>query len=240
MDTSPSKSKALVLLSGGQDSTTCLYWAKKHFDLVEAVSFDYKQRHRIEIVKASQIAHKANVKWKLLYAPIMEGTSPLVNKGEIVKHYKDVESLDKDMEPTFVPARNIIFLTMAANYAVARDIYYIVTGVCQVDYGGYPDCRQGFIQAMNKALNLGLFGDNNRYTDSGGKQRLVLYTPLMYLSKKETVLLAKDLGCIKALADTHTCYEGKTPPCGKCHSCLLRAKGFEEAGILDPLMKGQA
>jgi|TARA_Y100000034_G_scaffold133368_1_gene198648 7-cyano-7-deazaguanine synthase len=225
--------KALVLLSGGQDSTTCLYWALRKtdgFTKVESISFDYGQKHKIEIQKAEIIARKAGVEWTLLKAPEMYGTSPLVNQENIVGTYKSVEDLPEGIEPTFVPARNILFLTMAANFALSKDIYNIVTGVCQVDYGGYPDCRAGFISSMQKTLNIGIFGESSR---------IIIHTPLMYLTKKETVTLADELYCIKALADTHTCYDGQSPPCGKCHSCLLRARGFEEAGIEDPLMKGE-
>lgn len=228
---------ALVLLSGGQDSTTCLYWALDKFDIVQTISFDYGQKHKIEIEKAKLIAQKAGVEWTLVTAPKMYGTSPLVNDKEKVEHYEKVEDLPEGIEPTFVPARNILFLTMAVNFALYKNIYHIVTGVCQVDYGGYPDCRAGFISSMNKTLNMGIFGEHYPYKQTERKQ-IYIYTPLMCLTKKETVLLAKDLGCIEALKDSHTCYEGKSPPCGECHSCLLRARGFEEAGIEDPLMKG--
>lgn len=233
-------SKALVLLSGGQDSTTCLYWALSktdRFDSVQTISFDYGQKHKIEIQKAENIALKAGVEFTLLKAPEMYGTSPLINKKESVGVYKTVEDLPEGTEPTFVPARNILFLTMAANFALSKGIYHIIIGVCQVDYGGYPDCRAGFISSMQRTLNVGIFGESFEY--SNVHKQLVIHTPLMYLTKKETVLLAKDLGCIEALADTHTCYEGLNPPCGKCHSCLLREKGFKEAGIKDPLMKGE-
>lgn len=229
----------LVLLSGGQDSTTCLYWAMKKFDKVEAVSIYYSQRHKVEIDKARLIAQKAGVEWRLLLTPKLFGSSPLTNEKEKVGHYKSVEDLPEGIEPTFVPGRNILFLTMATNFALSRDILNIVTGVCQVDYGGYPDCRADFISSMQTTLNMGIFGHSYANTKPMLHKQIKIHTPLMYLSKKETVLLADDLGCIDALADTHTCYEGKIPPCGRCHSCLLRAKGFEEAGILDPLLKGE-
>lgn len=232
--------KSLVLLSGGQDSTTCLYWALKRFsNKVETVCFDYGQKHDIEIRKSKEVAQKAGVEWTLLHAPKMFGTSPLINKEEEVGHYKSVEDLPGGIEPTFVPGRNLIFLMMATNFAMSKGIYNIVTGVCQVDYGGYPDCRADFISSMQTTLNLGILGEYYFYNQMARPQ-IIIHTPLMYMSKKETVLLAKDLDCIDALADSHTCYEGESPPCGKCHSCLLRARGFEEAGIEDPLiMKGE-
>jgi 7-cyano-7-deazaguanine synthase len=230
--------KSLVLLSGGQDSTTCLYWAKQKFDSVEAVSFDYGQKHILELQKAEVIAIKSDTPWKVLHCPKMYGSSPLTDSNEKVGNYDSVEDLPEGIEPTFVPARNILFITMAVNYALSRGIKDVVTGVCQVDYGGYPDCRADFIASMNMTLNLGIYGEHYRY-EPLGKDQITIHTPLMYLTKKETVLLAKDLNCIEALGDTHTCYEGTNPPCGKCHSCLLRARGFEEAGIEDPLMKGE-
>lgn len=232
--------KAVVLLSGGQDSTTCLYWAKERFHIIDCLIFDYNQRHHREVEQAFRIASKVGVTSIITQlVPGLWGTSPLTSKNCDVPQYENVEELAKEgeTEPTFVPARNILFLTLAANYAVSKGIKNIVTGVCQVDYGGYPDCRSEFIASMEKTLNIGIFGDHFKYSQI--REQIKIHTPLMYLSKKETVLLAKELNCIEALADTHTCYEGKNPPCGKCHSCLLRQKGFEEAGIEDPLLKGE-
>lgn len=226
------QNRAVVLLSGGQDSTTCLYWAISRFSRVFAISFDYNQRHSIELKCAKIIAEKAQVSWEILETCQLRSTSPLTSNNQ-VQHYKSVEDLPQGIEPTFVPCRNILFLTIAANYSISKKAMNIVTGVCQVDYGGYPDCRSEFISSVEKTLNLGIFGHHYKYSQI--REQIKIHTPLMYLSKKETVLLAKELNCIEALADTHTCYEGKTPPCKKCHSCLLRERGFKEAGIEDPL-----
>jgi 7-cyano-7-deazaguanine synthase len=128
---------------------------------------------------------------------------------------------------TFVPGRNLIFLTYAAAYAYQRKIDHLVTGVAQTDYSGYPDCREATISSLQQSLRLGMESD------------VTIHTPLMHLSKKETVLLARDLGALPAMALTHTCYNGERPPCGTCAACELRAKGFAEAGIDDPLIAAQ-
>jgi 7-cyano-7-deazaguanine synthase len=125
---------------------------------------------------------------------------------------------------TFVPGRNLIFLTFAAAYAYQRGIRHLVIGVAQTDYSGYPDCREGTITALQHALRLGMESD------------VTIHTPLMHLSKKETVELARDLGALPAMALTHTCYNGERPPCGQCAACELRARGFAEAGVADPLL----
>jgi 7-cyano-7-deazaguanine synthase len=124
---------------------------------------------------------------------------------------------------TFVPGRNLIFLTYAAAFAWQRDMADLVTGVAQTDYSGYPDCRRGTIDAVEQSLTLGL------------ERTIRIHTPLMNLTKKETVELARELGAIEAMALTHTCYNGQRPPCGTCPACQLRARGFLEAGIADPL-----
>jgi 7-cyano-7-deazaguanine synthase len=125
---------------------------------------------------------------------------------------------------TFVPGRNLVFLTFAAAFAYQRDIANLVTGVAQTDYSGYPDCREETIVALQQALRLGM------------ESRVVIHTPLMHLSKRQTVEMARDLGGLGAMALTHTCYNGVRPPCGECPACVLRAKGFAEAGESDPLL----
>lgn len=224
--------KALVVLSGGQDSTTCFYWAIKKYgrENVFTVTFDYGQRHKIELESARRITDFAKVNFDLLSIPqVLRSTSPLVDLDTPVGNYNSVDDLPGGLEPTFVPGRNILFLTLAANIAYAHKAANIICGVCQEDFGGYYDCRQDFVDAMQKALNQGMIGCDDGFN---------LETPLMDLSKKESVVLAASLGneCLEALSYSHTCYEGKFPPCGKCHSCLLRARGFEEAGVLDPLL----
>ena len=216
------KTKCLVLLSGGQDSTTCLFWAKKKFGITETVSFDYGQRHRIELKSAAKIAGLAGVKNSVIVIKEFEAIkySALLDlKADVSKKH----SLNKDLPATFVPGRNILFLTAAAALAYTKGIKNIVIGVSQVDYSGYPDCRGEFIKSMEKSLSLSM------------EYPLKIHTPLIKLDKKKTVLLAKKLGALDIMKHTHTCYEGANPPCGKCPACLLREKGFKEAGIKDPL-----
>ncbi len=133
------------------------------------------------------------------------------------------------MPNTFVPGRNLLFLTQAGAYAYTQGIKDIVTGVCQTDYSGYPDCRAETIRALQKSLHLGL-----GWPERGGVFRI--HTPLMFKTKAESVRLAQKWGAMESLAHSHTCYEGSVPPCGKCPACLLRAKGFAEAGEIDPLI----
>lgn len=223
---STSGTRALVVLSGGQDSTTCLYWAKQRFDQVSAVCFSYSQRHAIEIESARKIASIAGVEVEVIdLGPVFAGLSPLTNKARAVGRYVSAEVLPGGLEDTFVPARNILFLTVAANRAYVLGADAIVIGVSQEDYGGYPDCRTSFIEAMQSALNLGL------------DRKLEILAPLVQLDKRATVELAAGLGgALEALAYSHTCYAGEFPACGHCHACLLRQRGFDAAGVTDPLV----
>ena len=225
--------KALVVLSGGQDSTTCLYWAKEHFDEVHAVTFDYNQRHRIEIDAARKVAEMAEIASHEVVelGPILKGTSPLVSDAPL-EQYPDHQSLPGGLEKTFVPMRNQLFLTIAANRAYVLGCQNLVTGVCQEDFGGYPDCRQVFIDRLQDTCNLGTFTG-----EDGALGSLTIHTPLMDLTKADSVEMAAFLpGCMAALAYSHTAYDGKYPPTGNDHASLLRAKGFEQADTPDPLV----
>ena len=224
--------KALVVLSGGQDSTTCLFWAKDRFEEVRAVTFDYDQRHSIEIDAAKRIAEMAGVASHeiITLGPILKGTSPLTNRDERLETYPDFESMDRiigdRIEKTFVPMRNALFLTIAANRAVVHGCSVMVTGVCQQDNANYPDCRQSFIDAQARTINEAL-----------GVMGIKIETPLMNLSKAQSIKLAQTIpGCMEALAYSHTAYDGKYPPNGKDHASILRAQGFLEAGVPDPLV----
>lgn len=215
--------KALVVLSGGQDSTTCLWWAMDKFgqENVSALTFDYGQRHRIELECAQLVAKFAGVPQAKL--PI--DTFAVLGGNALTDNGIEVGAESAGALPnTFVPGRNLVFLTYAAAYALPRAIGNIVTGVAQTDYSGYPDCRADTIAALERAISLGMEYD------------FTIHTPLMNLSKKGTVMLANSLGAIEAMSYTHTCYEGQRPPCGACPACILRAKGFAEAGIADPLL----
>lgn len=230
------KKKALVIFSGGQDSTTCLYWAlNRGFD-VSLVTFDYGQKHAIEIESAKKIAALAGLTNKHEIVKLGEGilasTSPLVNKNTVLEQYKNHQSLPGGLEKTFVPMRNQLFLTIAANRAYALGAEILVTGVCQEDFGGYPDCRQMFVNSVQIACNYGTFTGEN-----GALGPLKILTPLMYMTKAQSVKLAINLPeCMNALAYSHTSYDGAYPPVGHDHATLLRAKGFEEAGVPDPLV----
>ena len=229
-------SKALVVLSGGQDSTTCLFWAKQKFDEVSAVTFNYGQKHSAELAAAKKIAEMASVEHEIVDVPgILKSRSPLTDPNVALETYTDYNTMDKiigdRVELTFVPMRNAFFLTLAANRALYKDIYTLVTGVCQMDNANYPDCRLKFIHSQEETINEAL-----------GIHAFEIRTPLINLTKAETVTLAKSLpGCWEALAFSHTCYAGKTPPCilsekEACHACTLRQHGFEEAGEIDPLL----
>lgn len=230
--------KALVILSGGQDSTTCLFWAKRYFKEVHAITFNYNQRHSIEIEAAKKVAEMAGVtSHEIVVVPnYLISKSPLTSEAELEK-YENAHQMGvvigERRELTFVPMRNALFLTIAANRAEALGIPILITGVCQMDNANYDDCRQKFITDAEEYINSALGHDHR----NEGRGRISIVTPLMYLSKKETVLLARDLpGCWEALAYTHTSYDGKYPPTDMNHANVLRAQGFEEAGFPDPLV----
>ena len=217
--------KALVLLSGGMDSTIATYWAKGRFEEVETIGFDYMQRHlEAEMNAAHCIASLARVK----HVRFNLGVLYQMGDSALFKHCEDSVSSEHrvgGLPASFVPGRNILFLTVAAIYAYKIGASHLVGGMCQTDYSGYPDCRAEFIDYMQAALTKGL------------DYPITIETPFMYMTKAEEVRMARDLtGCMQALSFSHTCYEGQYPPCGKCPACLLRAKGFQEAGVSDPLI----
>lgn len=225
--------KAVVLFSGGQDSTTCLFWAlDRKLDVVLALSINYGQRHARELEAAEHIAKLAGVAHEIVnLGPVLKGTSPLVSDASL-EQYANHQSLPGGLEKTFVPMRNQLFLTIAANRAYCVGASKLITGVCEEDYGGYPDCRRVFIDALTMACNEGTFTG-----EPDTLPALEIITPLMYKTKAETVLMAEELpGCYAALAYSHTSYDGQYPPIGYDHATLLRAKGFEEANIPDPLV----
>ena len=229
-------SKALVILSGGQDSTTCLFMAKQQVDEIHAITFNYGQRHAIEISSAKKVAELANVaSHEIVNVPnILESASPLTSSNELEK-YDNFTQMDSTIgnrrELTFVPMRNALFLTIAANRAESRGIPMLVTGVCQMDNANYDDCREVFIKAAQQYINTALGHDHR------GTPPIQIVTPLLYLTKAETVHMALQLpGCWNALAYTHTSYDGMYPPTDNNHSNVLRAQGFLEAGYPDPLV----
>ena len=229
--------KALVILSGGQDSTTCLFWALRRYDEVHCITFDYGQRHRIEIDAAKTVARMAGceTRHEIVSVPgILISASPLTSENDLEQYTSAAQMeqvIGERREVTFVPMRNALFLTIAANRAEAIGAQYIVTGVCQMDNANYDDCRQVFIDAAVVYINTALGHDHR------GTPPIQIVTPLMQLSKAETVALAHILpGCWDALAYSHTSYDGSYPPVGMNHANVLRAQGFEEAGLPDPLV----
>jgi 7-cyano-7-deazaguanine synthase len=212
---------AIVLLSGGQDSTTCLYWAKQNFKNVLAIGFDYGQSHAIELQQAQKIADDAGVSYKVFDVKGLFSPSSLTEHSD----HNQSSRINKDLPDSFTVGRNILFLTIAASHAALHGINDIVTGVCQTDYSGYPDCRKTTIDAVQLALSLGCgIGD------------LRIHTPLMYLNKAETWRMAKELNCLEVIInDTMTDYSGNQTmnEWGKGTlenpASRLREKGFYEA-----------
>jgi 7-cyano-7-deazaguanine synthase len=225
-----SNHKVLVVLSGGQDSTICLFLAKQFFPEVSAITVDYGQRHKIEIESARKVAAMAGVASHriLELGPVLGGMSPLTNSSEPVEQYESFEQMEKiigsRIEKTFVPMRNPLFLVLAVNAAVVLGISDIFTGVCEADGANYCDCRGRFIKSFEVMTGLAL------------EQDIRIRAPLLYASKAESIKIAQQLpGCMDALAYSHTDYEGLYPP-GNNHASVLRAHGFEEAGVADPLI----
>lgn len=215
--------KAVVVFSGGQDSTTCLAWARGMFGDVKALSFDYGQRHKAaELGAASAIALKAGVPWSVANLAAFGELSPsALTRGDIPV---TADGGLAGLPSTFTPGRNLVFLTVAASYAIGAGYHNLVTGVCQTDFSGYPDCRRETIDALEQAIRLGTAVPDFK-----------IHTPLMHLTKAETVRLAADLNALDLIALSHTCYLGEHPACGTCPACQLRLKGFAEAGIIDPI-----
>ena len=225
-----SDESALVLFSGGQDSATCLAWALDRFGNVETVGFEYGQRHRIELDCRQRMLEEmktAKGDWgRKLGDDYVLALSALgeISETALTKSI-EIEVSEQGLPNTFVPGRNILFLTLSAALAYRRGIKHLITGVCETDYSGYPDCRDDTIKAMQLALNLGM------------EARFVLHTPLMWIDKAGTWKMAEDIGgesLVETMKEhTHTCYQGDRTRreewgygCGKCPACQLRAEGF--------------
>jgi 7-cyano-7-deazaguanine synthase len=232
-------SGALVLFSGGQDSTTCLAWALERFEAVETVGFDYGQRHRIELDCRDDLRTEIvslYPRWKDRLGP--DHTIGLEALGEIadtaLTRETEIKLSDSGLPNTFVPGRNIVFLTFAAALAYRRGLKHIVGGMCETDYSGYPDCRDDTIKAVQVALNLGM------------ERRFVLHTPLMWIDKAATWRLARDLGgdsLVELILDaTHTCYLGERGQrhtwgygCGECEGY----RRFRSEDIFESMKEAQ-
>lgn len=208
--------RAVVVFSGGQDSTTCLFWALQEFEEVVAIAFDYGQKHIYELTCAEKICKENNIEFHILDMSLLNQLAP----NSLTR--KDIEvSKDKPegaLPNSFVDGRNLIFLTFSAVFAKQRNISHIVTGVSQSDFSGYPDCRDVFIKSTNVTLNLSM------------DYQFVIHTPLMWINKAETWKMASDLGVLDIIkSETLTCYNGIVGDgCGDCPSCKLRKKGYDE------------
>jgi 7-cyano-7-deazaguanine synthase len=234
---SPAPSAALVLFSGGQDSATCLAWALSRFERVETVGFDYGQRHHVEMRARERVRDRlaeAFSQWsdRLGCDTVVDLTGYGALADSALTRDAEIGLREDGLPTTFVPARNLVFLTVASALAVRRAIPVLVGGMCQTDYSGYPDCREETIQAQARALSLGL-----------GRE-MAVETPLMHLTKAQTWALAHELGADPLVdlivEDSHTCYRGERGVrhawgygCGACPACELRARGWADwrAGV---------
>ena len=224
--------KALVLFSGGQDSTTCLAWALDRFETVETVGFAYGQRHAIELScrePVREALRQANTAWaeRLGLDQLIDlGVFGEISESALTKS-TEIALTDEGLPTTFVPGRNLVFLTFAAIIAYRRGAKHIVGGMCETDFSGYPDCRDDTLKAMQLALNLGM------------ARQFVLHMPLMWIDKSATWELADQIGGARLvdviLQETHTCYNGNRTNrhdwgygCGTCPACDLRARGYAE------------
>lgn len=209
------KDAAVIVFSGGQDSTTCLFWALKRYQKVYAISFDYQQKHALELECAKSICQKYGVEHHILDISLLNQLAP--NSLTRVDIPVDESAPQSGTPNTFVDGRNLLFLTYAAIFGKQRGVTDIITGVSQSDFSGYPDCRDIFIKSLNTTLNLAM------------DYQFDLITPLMWKDKKETWALADELGVLDVIRnETLTCYNGvKGDGCGNCPACKLRKKGLE-------------
>jgi len=220
------KPRAVCLLSGGLDSSTCLALARREGFACYALSFDYGQRHRVELEAARRVAASVGVEAHRVVPLALFAHSALTGEMPVPKHDSAAE-IGTEIPVTYVPARNTVFLSVALAWAEVLEASDIFIGVNALDYSGYPDCRPEFIAAFEKMANLALKAAVE------GRMRVRIHTPLIGMTKAQIVRLGSELGLDFGL--THSCYdpdpEGR--PCGRCDSCLLRRKGFEEAGLED-------
>lgn len=210
------RNSALVVLSGGQDSTTCLFWAKKHFQHVSALSFCYGQQHENEVRIAQEICSENDIPFTVMNLPFIGSIAANSLTNDSIP--MDEESPTEGPPNTFVPGRNMFFLSVAAVFARERGIFDLVTGVGQTDYSGYPDCRDSFVRSLNVTLNLAM------------DEQFQIHTPLMWLDKSEVWAMADELGVFDLIRHrTLTCYHGVPGDgCGKCPACKLRREGLEK------------
>ncbi|MDR0686157.1 MAG: 7-cyano-7-deazaguanine synthase QueC [Dysgonamonadaceae bacterium] len=214
--TKNNRNSAIVLLSGGQDSTTCLFWAMQKFQSIRTLCISYGQRHFLEVNVARKIAEQAKIPFQIIDAPFIGKMTD--NSLTNTNIEMDAQKPDNEYPNTFVPGRNLFFLTTAAVIARTHQINNIVTGVSQADYSGYPDCRNNFILSANTTINLAM------------DEQFTIHTPLMWFSKAETWEMADRLGVLEIVqTQTLTCYNGIIADgCGNCPACKLRKTGLEK------------
>lgn len=220
------EAKAVVLVSGGLDSAVTLFFARREGYDTYALVFDYGQRHEKEMVYAHRIAKSAGSRIKVIKLDLPWKGSSLVDKNIKMPHGRSLKEIERGSVPsTYVPARNTVFLSIAASFAEGLGASSIFIGAHSEDSSGYPDCRKEYLKAFGKVISLG--------TKLGIKGKLGLEFPLIDKTKKEIIKLGNRLGV--PFQHTWSCYTGGKRPCGRCDSCILRAKGFKEAGMEDPL-----
>lgn len=232
LETVPADRSALVLFSGGQDSTACLAWALTHFERVETIGFDYGQRHAIEMTTRTRVLERFSEVFEPARTRLGEDhVVDLKGFGRVAEssltREQEIRMGERGLPNSFVPGRNLVFFVYAAAVADRRGIDHLVGGMCETDFSGYPDCRKDTLEAMQTVLNLGI------------ERPYIIDTPLMFLTKAETWALTHQLGgealVDLVLEDTHTCYMGERGErhewgygCGTCPACELRARGFEQ------------
>ncbi|MBS7838223.1 7-cyano-7-deazaguanine synthase QueC [Wohlfahrtiimonas chitiniclastica] len=218
------KDRAIVVFSGGQDSTTCLFWAQKQFKEVIALTFDYGQRHSNEVQHAKVIANTLGVEWLSIELDLFQK----LTKNALTSPDVAIEMAEGELPSTFVPGRNHLFFSIAAMVAYQKDAKHIVVGVSETDFSGYPDCRDQFVKSLNVTLDLAM------------EAPFEIHTPLMWRDKAAVWALSDELGAFEFVRDhTLTCYEGiPAAGCGKCPACILRQNGLET--YLAEKAKGEA
>ena len=222
------RKKAVVLLSGGLDSATTLYYAKSKGYYCECLIFDYGQRHKKEVESARKIARSCGAKYQAIKIDLPWKGSALLDSKIPIPKGRSLRRIKSGIPDTYVPARNTIFLSFAASYAEATGAEAIFIGANAVDFSGYPDCRPQYYEAFRKLIRRG--------TKAGaGKRQIRIFTPLIDKTKAQIIRMGTRLGV--PYEYTWSCYSGGRRPCLRCDSCVLRAKGFKEAGLVDPLTK---
>jgi len=220
--------EAIVLFSGGIDSTTALYWALAHYEKVFPLTFDYGQRHRVEIALGKRLVRKLSLSQTILKIDLTQiGGSSLTDRSIPLPQYKDLKEIKKGLPSTYVPFRNGIFLALSAAWAQARGVREIVCGFNIIDSPHYPDTRKDFVRAMERAINQG-----TRISTRGAGVKIIA----PFVDNKKSEIIRKGLSLGADYSYSISCYWGKEVPCLKCSSCLLRQKAWQEVGLEDPLL----